>query len=516
MNNDSREINSTRNLIVGAFNQVIILVLNLVSKSVFIKMLGPVFMGLNGLFTNIFMLLSFAEFGLGSVMIYSLYKPINLRNEGEVAGVYHFFRKIYLRLSLLIAIIGLGIIPFLPVIVNTEVAINQLTLMYLFYLFGITITNTYIYKANMIIANQKAYIVSLYMLFFEVASLLVQIIVLLKTQSYLYYLGIFILKNLLYGIAITKKVKTLYPFLVNRTDYPKVSSVEQKIIFEKVRDVFGYKFARVFINGTDNILISIIVGTIWVGYYSNYDLIIMGVLSLVTVFYDAISASVGSLVVRENIEHQYMIFELVQNLNMWISGFTTTALVVLFQDFITLWLGAQYAIDFKIVLLIIINYYLVANRKAISIFREAAGMFDKIKYAVFIGAFLNILLSVLLGYLLGITGILLGTIFSTLATYYWYEAKLLLGDKFSTSILPFVKNQTENMIYTILSILISVIAVAPIKEITVGTFILKMGIIVVVSNLFYLLLLRRRKGMKDLIGTSFRNVQSIISGGGRK
>lgn len=512
MNNDSREMNSTRNLIVGASNQIIILILNLVSKSVFIKMLGPVFMGLNGLFTNIFLLLSFAEFGIGSVMIYSLYKPINRRSEGEVTSVYHYFRKIYLALSVVIAVIGLGIIPLLPTIVNTEVAIDQLAVTYLLYLLGITITNTYIYKANMIIADQKAYIISLYLLFFEVISMLTQILVLFKTQSYLYYLVVFILKNVLYGLALNRKVKNLYPFLSQRKDYPPVDSAEKKIIFEKIRDVFGYKFARVFITGTDNILISMIVGTIWVGYYSNYDLIIVGVLSLVTVFYDAISASVGSLIVREDIEHQYAIFEIVQHLNMWIAGFTTTALFILFQDFITLWLGGQYTIDFKIVLLIIINYYLVANRKAISIFREASGMFNKIKYAVFIGAFLNILFSVSLGYLLGIYGILLGTILSTLMTYYWYEAKILLGDKFSTSLFPFIKNQTENLMYTIISILLTTLAVSPIKNITIGSFILKMGITVIVSNLFYLFLLSRKKGMKDVISNGLHNMFSIFSG----
>lgn len=512
MNNDSREINSTRNLIIGGFNQVIVLILNLVSKSVFIKTLGPVFMGLNGLFTNIFLLLSFAEFGIGSVMIYSLYKPINQKSQENVTSVYRFFRKIYLRLSLIIGILGLGVIPLLPFIVNTEVAIDHLPFIYALYLAGITISNTYIYKANMIIADQKAYIVSLYLLLFEVGSILVQIGVLLQTKSYLYYLMVFIVKNILYGLALSYKVRKLYPFLMQQTEYIPIQAEEKKQIFQKIRDVFGYKFARVFITGTDNILISIIVGTIWVGYYSNYDLIIVGVLMLVSVFYEAISASVGSLIVREEIDHQYQIFEIIQNLNMWIVGFTSTALFVLFQDFITLWLGEEYTLDFKIVILIIFNYYLVCNRKAISIFREASGMFSKIKYAVFIGAFLNILLSISLGYAFGLAGVLSGTIISTLTTYYWYEAKLLLKEKFSTNILPFIKNQTESIIYTILSIIITMIAVSPIKEVSIRSFILKMVISLMVPNIFYLIVLSRKKGMQEVIRNGFQNMRFIIGG----
>lgn len=512
MNNNSREINSTRNLIIGAFNQVIMLILNLVSKSVFIKTLGPVFMGLNGLFTNIFLLLSFAEFGIGSVMVYSLYQPINQKSKADVTSVYRFFRRIYLKLSLMMGFLGLAVIPLLPVIVNTEVAIDHLTFIYLLYLLGITISNTYIYKANMIIADQKAYIVSLHLLLFEVGSILIQIAVLLKTQSYLYYLLIFIVKNTLYGLVLSYQVRRLYPFLMQEKDYTPVKPQEKKQIFQKIRDVFGYKFARVFITGTDNILISIIVGTIWVGYYSNYDLIIVGVLMLVSVFYEAISASVGSLVVREEIDHQYAIYEIVQSLNMWIVGFTTTALFILFQDFITLWLGEQYLLDFKIVLLIILNYYLVANRKSISIFREASGMFNKIKYAVFVGAFLNLLLSVVLGYVYGLAGVLSGTILSTISTYYWYEAKLLLEDKFKTNILPFIKNQTESIIYTIISIILTMIAVAPIKEITMTSFLLKMVICFIIPNIFYLFIMSRKQGMKDVIKNGLQNMKVIIGG----
>lgn len=512
MNSDSREINSTRNFIVGAFNQVVVLILNLVSKSVFIRTLGPVFMGLNGLFTNIFLLLSFAEFGIGSVMIYSLYKPINQKKQDDVTSVYRYFRKLYLGLSLLMGVLGIAIIPFLPLIVNTEVMIENLTIIYLLYLVGITISNTNIYKANMIIADQKAYIVSWHLLLFEVGSILAQIFVLLQTKSYLYYLLVFIAKNGLYGLALSYQIRRLYPFLMEAKAYPAIKTEEKREIFRKIRDVFGYKFARVFITGTDNIVISIIVGTIWVGYYSNYDLIIVGVLMLVTVFYEAISASVGSLVVKENLAHQFSIFEIVQNLNMWIAGFTTTSLFILFQDFITLWLGQEYVIDFRIVLLIIMNYYLVCNRKSISIFREASGMFNKIKYAVFVGAFLNILLSVFLGSMCGLAGVLLGTILSTITTYYWYEAKLLLHDKFGKNLNLFVKNQLESILYTVISIALTAMVVMPIQQITISSFLLKMVLCLIVPNVFYMFVLRRKRGMDQVIKNSIQNMRLLVKG----
>lgn len=510
INQQSREINSSRNVLVGAFNQVVILVLSLFAKSIFIKTLGPVFMGLNGLFTNIFMLLSFAEFGIESVMIYSLYKPFAQHSQEEITKVYHFFRKIYLSLALIIALIGLGVIPFLTTIVNTEVPIAHLSFTYLLFLLGITLANVFQYKANIIIADQKAYIVSLHLLVAEVSSILLQMVVLYLTKSYIYYLVVFILKNLLYGLAIRHQVNKLYPFLNQIKQYPPIKKEEQKEIFQKISDVFGYKFARSFINGTDNILISMIVGTVWVGYYSNYDLIIAGVFSLVTVFYQAISASVGNLIASEDINYQYRIFEIIQNLNLWIAGFTSTALYILFQDFIRLWLGAEYLIDFKLVIIIIINYYLVANRKAISIFREASGMFNKIKYAVFLGAILNIGFSIILGYSFGLAGILIGTIISTLSTYYWYEAKLLMEDKFESKLSVFMKYQIEGAIYTVLSIMLTSLAVSLLPTGTVGLFIVKGGVTLIVSNLFYWFVLSRKKGMQQMIKKMVHNFYAMI------
>lgn len=509
MNNTSREANSIRNFIVGVLNQVLILFLNLLAKSIFIKSLGPVFMGLNGLFTNIFLLLSFAEFGIGSVMVYSLYGPISRDDKGEVTTIYKLFKKIYIVLSITIGIIGIAIIPLLPLIVNVEKPIANLTFFYCLYLTGVVISNIYMYKAHIILADQKTYILSLYGLVFESAALIFQIIFLIRTKNYGVYLLIFITKNLLYGLATSYKVHSLYPFLRKTGDSGQLDEAEKKTIYKKIVDVFSYKFARVFINGTDNILISILVGTIWVGYYSNYDLVIMGVLGLVTTFYSGISASVGNLVAKEDLEHQYNIFELIQILNMWITGFTITCLYILFQDFIGLWLGGAYIIDFKIVILILINYYLVCNRKSITIFREAAGMFNKIKNAVFLGALLNIILSLVLGYLIGIYGILLGTTISAVSTYYWYEAKILMRDKFSKSMKPLIKNQIENIIYTIVSIALTSVAVYPIKSTSLASFILKAIICLVVPNIFYILILKRKERFKVIIELMLRNYNNI-------
>ena len=510
MKKNTRELNSIRNFTVGLVNQFLMLFLGLISKNIFLKTLGTTYMGLNSLFSNI-LLLSFAEFGIGSVMVYSLYKPLALGEKGEIATVYNFFRKIYRSLSLAVFVIGIVIVPLLPSVVNIEenISMNSIKVYFSLYLLGVVISNAYMYKSHLILADQKNYILSLFNILFDNGATLIQIAILLKTKNYYLFIISFVVKNLLMSLAISYKVNKLYPFLKSKEIVSEVSKEERSNIYGKLIDVFGYRVARLFITGTDNVIISVLIGTIWVGYYSNYDLIVIGVTGLVSTFYDGISASVGDLIARERVEDQYGMFETVQILNIWITGFTVTCLYILFQDFITLWLGAEYVIDFKIVILIIINYYLICNRKPIIIFREAAGMFNKIKKAMFLAAVINIVVSVLLGYVMGIHGILLGTIIASLTTYFWYEPMILISDQFAVSVKPFIKLQMENIIYACLSILITSSIVMWIKEVTIVNFIIKMIICLIVPNAFYILILRRKERFKGVLEIGVRYYKKL-------
>lgn len=494
MKKHTREFNSIRNFTVALINQFLVLSLGLISKNIFLHTLGTTFLGLNGLFSNI-LLLSFAEFGIGSVMAFNLYSPLSRGDKREIATTYNFFKAVYRTLSLVVLLVGIVGIPFLPLVVNLKsgVDVGSIKTYYMVYITGVVISNMFMYKSHMILADQKNYVLSLFNIFFENGTSIIQIIILITTRNYYLYLLAFIGKNIAYSLATTIKVKKLYPYLEDKSFIGNINEKDKKSIYRRMKDVFGYRIARLFITGTDNILISIISGTVWVGYYSNYDLIILGVTGLISTFYDGISASVGDLMAREKREDQYSMFETIQLLNIWITGFTVTCLFILFQDFIALWLGDAYVIDFKIVILIIVNYFLVCNRKPIIIFREAAGMFNKIKNAMFLAAFLNILVSVIAGNYIGIYGILIGTIVASLTTYYWYEPMILIKDNFNMSVKPFLKLQMENVLYTSISIILTSVFVMWIREVSLINFSLKLLICLVVPNIFYIFVLSRKK-----------------------
>ena len=76
MNSESRTKRSIKNVITGFGLKIIGLIFPFIIKTVIIKELGINYLGLNSLFTSILMMLSLSELGIGSALVFNMYKPI--------------------------------------------------------------------------------------------------------------------------------------------------------------------------------------------------------------------------------------------------------------------------------------------------------------------------------------------------------------------------------------------------------------------------------------------------------
>ena len=74
-----------KNTAAGVSSKVITLVLSFVSRTIFIRLLGNEYLGINGLYSEVLSMLSFAELGFGSAMTFALYKPIAENDERAAA-----------------------------------------------------------------------------------------------------------------------------------------------------------------------------------------------------------------------------------------------------------------------------------------------------------------------------------------------------------------------------------------------------------------------------------------------
>lgn len=153
MNTASRSENTARNIGVGAVRQVVTLLLAFAVRTVFVRRLGADYTGVNGLYSNILAMLSLAELGVGNVLVYSLYAPLHRGDTGEIQHLLGYYRRIYRLIALAVALLGAAVIPFLPLIISSELPMAQLIVYYVLYLANSVASYLVIYKTTLIQAD---------------------------------------------------------------------------------------------------------------------------------------------------------------------------------------------------------------------------------------------------------------------------------------------------------------------------------------------------------------------------
>jgi O-antigen/teichoic acid export membrane protein len=430
----SRTIKSVRNIGFEFFNQILSLVLRFVSRRIFISILSMEYLGINGLFAEILQMLSLADLGFGTAMVYSFYKPLAEGDEHKIAALVGYYRRIYTYIALSVAAIGLMVVPFLDVIVNTEQEVPFLEVYYLLNLANTVRSYLFVYKTSLITADQKQYVISKYNAIWSMANVLAQILVLLLFKNYICYVAVSVIIGLANNIHISYKADQLYPLMKKKAELAKE---EKKKIFQNIKSVFIYKLSGTLLNATDNTLISIMLGTIWVGYYSNYNLVLYYLNLFIGIIFTSVTASIGNLIVEETEEKRYQVFESLQVISYMICGIAAPCLLFLLEDFICIWLGPEFIADKLLLIAIVLNFYLGAVLRPIWSYREATGLYRKTKYVMLCTAALNLILSIWWGKVLGLAGIVFASAASRVMTYIWYEPYLLFKEYFKRNVLNF-------------------------------------------------------------------------------
>ena len=187
---NSRTENSLKNISFSIFNQLLNTFLTFLSRTVFIMCLNVDYLGISGLFGDIFSMLCLADLGFGTAMTYSMYKPLAEKDYDRLAGLIYFYKKVYRIIAIAITLIGVALIPFLPYLVNTTTEIQHLNLYYLLMLANVVSSYLVVYKTNILTADQKTYLITKYTSVFSVIRTIFSIIFLVITRSYTVYLVI--------------------------------------------------------------------------------------------------------------------------------------------------------------------------------------------------------------------------------------------------------------------------------------------------------------------------------------
>ena len=304
----SRTINVIKNSIFGVISKFGVLILQFICRTIFIKVLGSEYLGLNGLFTNILTILSFAELGLGNAIVYNMYKPLANKDDIEVSRLLRLYKRCYNFIALFIFSAGLLCIPFLNNLIGEVPDIKEnIYLIYILFLLQ-SITSYFLtYRRSLISADQKEYMCSNADFISEVIATIIKIFVLLVLKNYILFLIIQIFRNVIANGILYIKSKKMYPN-IDETKVENLSKEKTRDIFKNVRDLMLYKISSTINTGTDNIIITKIVDLSTVGIASNYSLLINAVSQIILKIMTSFTAGIGNLNAKDSIENREKVF----------------------------------------------------------------------------------------------------------------------------------------------------------------------------------------------------------------
>ena len=421
MKQRSRTEYSLINMLTGMVGYGINMVMGFLCRIIFVRTLAVDYLGVNGLFTNILSVLSLAELGISSAIIYALYKPLAKNDEAKIASIMNYYRKAYMAIGCFVAVVGLAIMPFLELIITDPPAIKEsIYLLYVLYLATTTISYFFSYRQSLLTAAQRQYIVSGYNYVITIVQSVLQIIYLLATHEYIGYLLIQIVGGITYNVWVSRKAAKDYPYIKNRNAVP-LPKEERRLLFRNIKALAINKISGVLVNSTDNIAITYFSGLGSVGVASNYTLLSSTVGSIIGLVFNALPGSIGNLNASEDEETSYRFFKVLSLMNFWLFGWGAIGIALVSGDLVKLLFGPEYVLPMRIPLIIAVNSYTIGMLQASYTYKSTLGLFRYGQYLLFFTGIINLVLDVILGRKFGIFGIYLATLIARMCTNLWYE-----------------------------------------------------------------------------------------------
>lgn len=406
-----RTKNATRNITYGIIQKIYSIIVPFLMRTIMIYFMGVQYLGLDSLFTSILQVLNLAELGVGSAMVYGMYKPIVEDDKVTICALMKIYRLYYRVIGGIIAVIGVVLTPFIPVLVKSDLP-SELNI-YILYLLNLAATVCsywlFAYKNALFQAHQRVDISSKVSIGTNTIKYAIQIIVIIFSKNYYLYimtaLTTQILTNIITAIAATR----MYP------DYKPYGELDKSMVRDinhRIRDLFTSKLGAVIVNSSDTVVISAFLGLTVLAVYQNYYFILKAVIGLVTIIFQACTAGIGNSVIVETKEKNYNDLKKFTFLIAWIAGFCTCCFLCMYQPFMEIWVGEDLMLEFTAVICFCIYYFIYEINQLLNTYKDAAGIWHEDRFRPLVTAIANLGMNLIMVQFWGIYGVLLSTVLS--------------------------------------------------------------------------------------------------------
>lgn len=508
-----RTKNASRNLIFGVIQKVISLGTPFITRTLMIYFMGVQYLGLNSLFTSILQVLNLTELGVGSAMVYSMYKPIAEDDKDMICRLMRLYRTYYRIIGLVIAVVGCALIPFIPYLI-AEDSLNSLPPdinVYILYVLNLAATVftywLFAYKNCLLNAHQRNDVASKIAAATNLLQCVLQIVAICAFKNYYLFVIFLLVTQALTNIVTAVIVGKMYP------DYKpagKMPKEKVKEINHRIRDLFTAKLGATMLGPIDTIVISIFLGLTVLAVYQNYYYILTAIIGVLSIITTACTAGIGNSIIVESKEKNFKDLKKFTFIMAWIVGFCTVCFLCLYQPFMKIWVGEELMLDFIAVIFFCIYFYVYEINNLLCVYKDAAGMWREDRFRPLAASLANLVMNLIFVQFWGIYGVLASTFLSMLLIGFpWliYNTFTVIFER--KYLKPYILKLLFYVFITIIACALtySVCGLIPVQN-NWGKLFVNLGICLIVPNLLFFMIFYRESEFKD----SLRLVDRMTNG----
>lgn len=492
-----RTRNATRNIAFGIILRVYQIVVPFLMRTAMIYLMGVEYLGLNSLFTSILQVLNLAELGVGSAMVYSMYKPISEDDASTICALMKLYKVYYRIIGFVIAAIGLCFVPFISKLISGEVPVGiNIEILYLLNL-GATVLSYWLfaYKGSILQAHQRTDIASKVTLATSTIQYVLQLSVLWIFNNYYLYVIVLLLSQALTNIITALAADKLYP---HYQPNGSISKRQIKQINQRISDLFTSKVGGVIYDSADTIVVSSFLGLTVLAVYQNYYYILNAITSFMSVIFAACIAGIGNSIIVESKEKNFNDLNKFTFIICWVSGLCSACLLCLYQPFMELWVGKDLMLSFSAVICFVVYFFVRQINSLFNVYKDASGMWHEDRFRPLTAALVNLVLNLILVQFIGIYGVLLSTVIAILCVGMpWLLHNLFTVVFEKKYLLDYLKNLLYYCVISLISCIGTYFVCTRINYNLIITLLIRSLVCLFIPNLIYYIFYKDRYEFKE-------------------
>lgn len=486
-----RTKNALRNIFFGVILKIYQILVPFLMRTAMIYLMGVQYLGLNGLFTSVLQVLNLAELGVGSAMVYSMYKPIAEDDETTICALMKLYRTYYRVIGLVIAVVGCALTPFIPHLIKSDVPAGINIYILYFLNLGATVLSYWVfaYKNSILQAHQRTDIVSKVTIITSTVQYSLQFFVLWAFHNYYLFVIVALATQVLTNITTAVCANKLYPQFKPKGS---VDKVQVQRINQRIRDLFTAKIGSIIYDSADTIVISAFLGLTILAVYQNYFYILNSITGLIAVVFTACTAGIGNSIVVESKEKNYQDLKKFTFIITWIAGFCSVCLLCIYQQFMELWVGKDLMFSLSAVVCFVVYFFVRQFNALFNLYKDASGMWHEDRLRPLVAALTNFALNLVLVQFIGIYGILLSTVLAILCVgmpWLLHNLFTVIFDK--KHMWPYIGRLAKYCLVVLFSCVVTYLICSRINVALIPTILIRCVICVIVPNLIYYLTFKK-------------------------